>query len=175
VRKEEKLREEEQKKPSGGTSGSGSNGNGSSTGGSSTSASGHSEAGAGASQASGPGGDKASETVISSTTKTTIKLSALALTPNALLSLSRIRPKILAVGFAFTLSADARVHATLTKRVRVHGHTRWVTLAGSLTIAAIKGRNRQHLNNHDALSPGRYRLTLTPQSGAARSIVFQIG
>jgi hypothetical protein len=172
---EEKLHEEEQKKQSGGASGSGPNGNGSSTG-SSTNASGHSEAGAGASQASGPGGDTASETAGSAaSSKTTIRLSALALTPNALLSLRSVRPKIRAVGFAFTLSADARVHATLAKRVRVHGHTRWVTLAGSLTIAAAKGRNHGRLTGHNALAPGRYRLTLTPQSGAARSIVFQIG
>jgi hypothetical protein len=179
-REEERRKEkevEEEKKVSGGASGSGSSGNGSSTGGSSTSASDHSEAGAGASQASGLGGNQASETAGSAaaSSKTTIKLSALALTPNALLSLRSVKPKIRAVGFAFTLSADARVHATLAKRVRVHRHTRWVTFAGSLTIAAAKGRNRRHLNNHDALSPGRYRLTLTPQSGAARSIVFQIG
>ena len=177
VRKEEKLREEEQRKQGGGASGSGSNGNGSSTGGSSTSASGHSETGAGASQASGLGGNQASETAGSAaaSSKTTIKLSALALTPNAVLSLRSVKPKTRAVGFAFTLSADARVHATLAKLVRVSGRELGKLVPGGLSFAAIKGRNRQHLNNHDALSPGRYRLTLTPQSGAARSIIFQIG
>jgi hypothetical protein len=174
---EEQLHEEEQKKQTVGASGSGSNGNGSSTGGSSTSASGHSEAGAGTGQTSGPSVGKASEAAGSAAASgmTTIRLSALALTPNALLSLRSVKPKIRAVGFAFTLSADARVHATLAKRVRVHGHMRWVTLAGSLTIAAAKGRNHGRLTGHNALAPGRYRLTLTPQGGAARSIVFQIG
>jgi hypothetical protein len=174
---EEKLHEEEQRKQDGDTGGSGPSGNGSSTGGSSTSASGHSEAGAGASQASGLGGNQASETAGSAaaSSKTTIKLSALALTPNALLSLRSVKPKTRAVGFAFTLSADARVHATLAKLVRVSGRELWKLVPGGLSFAAIKGRNRRHLNNHNALSPGRYRLTLTPQSGAARSIVFQIG
>ena len=165
------MHEEEQKKQSGGATGSGSNGNGSST-----SAGGHSEAGAGASQASGLGGNQASETAGSAaSSKTTIKLSALALTPNALLSLRSVKPKTRAVGFAFTLSADARVHATLAKLVRVSGRELWQLVPGGLSFAAIKGRNRRHLSNHEALSPGRYRLTLTPQNGAARSIVFQIG
>jgi len=79
------------------------------------------------------------------------------------------------VGFAFTLSAATRVHATLAKLVRVSGRELWQLVPGSLSFAAIKGRNRRHLTNHSALSPGRYRLTLTPQNGTARSIVFLIG
>ena len=76
--------------------------------------------------------------------------------------------------FAFTLSAAARVRATLAKLVRVHGHNRWVPVPGALTFSAVKGRNQQHLTNSDGLASGRYRLTLAPQGGAARTLTFQV-
>jgi Subtilase family len=104
----------------------------------------------------------------------TIRLSAFVLTPNALVALSRLRPKTSSVGFIFTLSAAARIRATLAKRIRVRGRGRWKLVPGGLTFAAIKGRNRRHLTSRGALTPGRYRLTLTPQNGGARSIVFQV-
>jgi Subtilase family len=104
----------------------------------------------------------------------TIRLSAFALTPNALIALRRVRPKTSSVGFAFTLSAAARVRATLARRVRVRGHLQWRLVPGALTFTAIKGRNHRRLANRNALIPGRYHLTLTPQHGSARSIVFQV-
>jgi Subtilase family len=104
-----------------------------------------------------------------------IKLSAFALTPSALLTLHRVRPKVSSVGFAFTISAAARVRASIAKRVRVRGREQWVFVPGSVTFAAAKGSNRRHLTSRDGLTPGSYRLTLTPQHGSARSIVFQIG
>jgi hypothetical protein len=104
----------------------------------------------------------------------TIKLTAFALTPTALLALDRARPKVSSVHFAFTLSAAARVRATLAKLVRVHGHNRWVPVPVALTFSAVKGRNQQHLTNSDGLASGRYRLTLVPQGGAARTLTFQV-
>jgi hypothetical protein len=104
----------------------------------------------------------------------TIRLSAFALTPNALIALRRVRPRISSVGFAFTLSAAARVRATLAKQLNAHRRRRWQTLPYSLTIAAARGRNRRHLSSRNPLTPGRYRLTLTPQHGGARSITFQV-
>jgi hypothetical protein len=103
-----------------------------------------------------------------------IRLTAFALTPTALVALNRARPKASSVAFAFTLSADARVRATLTKLVRVRGRNRWVPVPGALTFSAAKGRNRQRLSSPDALTPGRYRLTLAPQGGAARTLTFQV-
>jgi hypothetical protein len=103
-----------------------------------------------------------------------IKLTAFALTPTALLALDRTRPKVSSVHFAFILSAAARVRATLAKLVRVHGHNRWVSVPGALTFSAAKGRNRQHLTSSDGLAPGRYRLTLAPQGGAARTLTFRV-
>jgi Subtilase family len=174
-KREEKLREEErqrEEKRKAEELGVGSGG------GSTTGASGNLGAGgsvsAGTGLTSGVGGGKASEKEGSSTL--TIQLSAFALTPRALLALNRVRPKVFAVAFAFTLSAAARVRATLAKRVRVRGHNQWELLpADSLAFTAAKGRNHGRLASRGALTPGRYRLTLTPQHGSARSLIFQIG
>jgi hypothetical protein len=106
----------------------------------------------------------------------TIKLTALALTPTALLALDHSRSKISSIAFTFTLSAAARVHATLAKLVvRAHGHNRWVSLPGALTFSATKGPNQRRLTNRDGLISGRYRLTLAPQGGAARTLTLQVG
>jgi len=117
-----------------------------------------------------------SKTASPSTTSgvASLKLTAFALTPTALLALNRARPKASSVRFAFTLSAAARVRATLAKLVRVHGHNRWVPVPGALTFSAAKGRNQQHLTGSDGLTSGRYRLTLAPRGGAARTLTFQV-
>lgn len=106
---------------------------------------------------------------------TTIRLSHLALTLSALIALNRSHPRMSQVGFAFDISAAARVRVALAKQVRSHRHTRWQTLPGSSTLAALAGQNSHRLSGHRALSAGYYRLTLTPSGGAARSLVFQIG
>jgi hypothetical protein len=173
--REEKKKEEEAAKNQGG--GSGGNGSGSSGSGGNGSTAGAS----GVSPTSGAAGGSSSTTTASSSTASTvagqpiIRLSAFALTPNALLALNRARPRVFSVGFAFTLSAAARVRASIAKRVRVRGREQWVLVPGFLTFAAVKGSNRRHLTSRDGLTPGHYRLTLTPQNGAARSIVFLIG
>jgi hypothetical protein len=160
-RLEEKNREEaEAKNQTGGSSG------GAITGGSE---------GAGTSQ---QGAGKATPatttpTTVSGTAK--IELTAFALTPTALLALDRARPKVSSVAFAFTLSAAARVRATLAKLVRARGRNRWETLPGALTFVAVEGHNRRSLTSRDALTSGRYRLTLAPQGGAARTLTFQVG
>jgi len=166
--REEKKDEEEAKNRTTGTGGSGSTPGGSTTGVSNASSS--------------PSGTSSnpSSTMTSSTSgrPTTIKLTAFALTPTALLALNRLRPKVSSVHFAFTLSAAARVRATLAKFVLVRGHDRWeLVVPDTITITAVKGRNRSNLtSNHRALTPGRYRLTLTPLGhGSARSIIFRVG
>ena len=105
----------------------------------------------------------------------TIKLTAFALTPTALLALNRARPKVSNVGFAFTLSAAARVRASIAKLVRVQGREHWVLVPGSVTFAAVKGSQPTASTSNNGLTPGSYRLTLTPEHGSARSITFQIG
>jgi len=101
-------------------------------------------------------------------------LSGLSLTRGAIIALDRRRPKASLVAFAFDLNMSARVRVTLARQIRVGKHLRWLTLPGSLTITAAKGRNSRHLTNHAALPAGRYQLTLAPLRGTARSLTFKI-
>jgi len=101
-------------------------------------------------------------------------LSRISLTHNAIIALRGARPAASRVGFAFTASAAARVHVTLAKLIRVQGRTRWQLLSDSLTLTATRGRNSRRLRGHNTLGPGRYRLTLTPAHGIARSLAFQV-
>ena len=168
ARQREEKRKEEEKEKSGtaGSSSGDSGSNGTSTGSSST--------GTGnASPATGGSDGSSASATIPSAGAPTIELTAFALTPTALLALDRMRPRVSSLGFAFTLSAAARVRATLAKLVRVNGHNRWVSVPGALTFGATKGRNRRRLTNRDGLTSGRYRLTLAPQGGAARTLTFQ--
>jgi hypothetical protein len=166
LREEERLREEKKKEEEtkGGSGGSGSNDDGADN----NTNNAASTSGASGSSSSGTTGPAPA------TGRPAIKLTAFALTPTALLALDRARPKVSSVHFAFTLSAAARVRATLAKLVRVHRHNRWVPVPGALTFSAVEGRNRQHLTSSDGLASGRYRLTLAPQGGAARTLTFQI-
>ncbi len=174
-RAEEKLREEEQqreakkKEEEEKTAGGGSSGGGSTTGSSISGASGA------PSTSSAPGSSSPGRTGSLPAAGPTIKLTAFALTPTALLALNRARPKVSSVRFAFTLSAAAHVRATLAKLVRVHGHNRWISVPGALTFSAAKGRNQRHLTSSGGLTSGRYRLTLAPQGGAARTLTFRVG
>jgi hypothetical protein len=103
-------------------------------------------------------------------------ISGLALTKTATAALSHGRPNAPRIAFAFTLNVAAHVRVSLSVRVRAHGHKHWQTLAYyTFTIAAAKGRDSAHLRAHGTLAPGRYRLTLTPAGGRARTLTFQVG
>jgi Subtilase family len=101
-------------------------------------------------------------------------LSRLSLTASATAALRRAHPNLSLVAFAFTLNVSARVRVTLARQIRVRGHLRWVSLPSSLTISAVRGRNSRRLHGHTGLPGGRYRLTITPTHGIARSLSFQI-
>jgi hypothetical protein len=105
------------------------------------------------------------------------ELSALALTPTALLALTlaHSRVGVSAVAFSFVLSMPAKVHVALAKRLASHGRGRWQTLPDSLTLSGARGKNRARLSAHRRLAPGLYRLTLTPLHGVARSITLRVG
>jgi hypothetical protein len=171
-REEEKLREREAKKKKEEEEEENTGSDGSSTAGSSINSTSGATSVNGASASTSPGATPSSTPAAG---QPTIELTAFALTPTALLALDRARPKVSSVHFAFTLSAAARVRATLAKLVRVHGHNRWVTVPGALTFSAAKGRNRQRLTSRDALAPGRYRLTLAPRGGSTHTLAFQVG
>jgi hypothetical protein len=102
-------------------------------------------------------------------------LSAPALRRTATAALSRGRPRVSRVAFAFTLNVPARVRVSLAKRVTTDGHTRWQTLPYTRTIVAAAGRDHAHLSAPGTLAPGRYRLRLAPVRGVGRALTFSIG
>ncbi len=105
----------------------------------------------------------------------TVLLSNLALTARASAVFARGLPTISQVAFAFTLSAPARVGVKLSRLRRIDGRLRWVSARGGFTLTAGRGRGRSHLRGHGTLPAGRYRLTLRPAHGAARSLTFLLG
>jgi hypothetical protein len=103
-----------------------------------------------------------------------VQLSRLALSASALTAIRGVRPRASQVGFAFTLNIAARLRASLARRVRARGRTRWQQLPSPLVITALGGRNHRHLVGRGLLKPGVYRLTLAPVGGAPRSLVFTV-
>jgi hypothetical protein len=102
------------------------------------------------------------------------RISALALTRNARAALRDSRVTVAQLAFSFVLSRAVTVRATLRLRVREAGRAHWRVLPVTLAFAAVKGLNRRRLHGSGALSAGVYRLTLTPASGRARSIVIRL-
>ncbi len=103
-----------------------------------------------------------------------VRLTALKLTAPALSALSRHRATPRSIAFAFVLNIAAKVRVSLVRLVRSHGHAHWATVGRAATIPAVAGRNVKRLSGSARLQKGLYRLTLTPASGAARSITFRI-
>ncbi|HEX4437776.1 MAG TPA: S53 family peptidase [Solirubrobacteraceae bacterium] len=104
----------------------------------------------------------------------TIQLRGLGLTTSALIALAR-HPVTSKVGFSFTLNMPVTVRMMLARRVRSHGHLRWVTIGHATTIAASVGHNIKRLAGSRHLPTGLYRLTATPRGGGPRTIFFHIG
>jgi hypothetical protein len=104
------------------------------------------------------------------------RISAIGLTLKAVIALNRIHPRISQVGFLFTSSAPVHVLVTLAKAKRhsKHGRTRWSPLRVSLTLNSVGGRNTAKFRGRRVLSPGRYRLTVSPLDGVASSMIFLI-
>jgi hypothetical protein len=167
-RKEEEARDEPQQQSAGQTTtgGSGAATNQPTTG------TGGSEGAAGNESSGSAGHSNATPDVLGADA---IRLSDLALTPNAISAIRHGRPAISRVAFAFTLSADTRVRVTLMRQTRSGGRLRWVAEPDSLTVAAHRGRNRLHLQGRTGLAAGRYRLTLAPAHGSARSLTLVLG
>jgi hypothetical protein len=143
--------------------------------GKSTGGSGTGSSGTGGSSPAPPPTTQTTPIPTPTTTQTPVRISKLALTLKALLALNRSRPKLSQLGFTFTVNAATRVSVSLAKRVRVHGHARWVLLRRAVTIAAIAGRNVRNLSGSGTLGAGSYRLTLTPSHGSGLSLVFKLG
>jgi hypothetical protein len=100
-------------------------------------------------------------------------VSSLSLTRAALAALRR-RPRLTGLGFAFTLNVPARVRVSVARYVRVHGRMRWRTISAPFSFSARSGSQARRLSGSARLPRGRYRLTVAPEGGAGRSIVFRI-
>ncbi len=131
----------------------------------------------GASQSDTPNGSSAGSSTggAGSSAHSAVHLSHLVLTARASAVFARELPTISQVAFAFTLSGGTRVRITLSRLVRVGRHLRWDSAPGGFTLTAARGHNRAHLRGRGVLPAGRYRLTLTPAHGAARSLAFGLG
>jgi hypothetical protein len=102
-------------------------------------------------------------------------ISALALTRRALIALARARPRASRVGFTFLLSSPAQVSVSFARWTRARRSARWRRAAPAMALSAAQGRTSAHLSGHGGLSPGLYRITITPAAGAPASISFHIG
>ncbi|HEY1457696.1 MAG TPA: S53 family peptidase [Solirubrobacteraceae bacterium] len=105
----------------------------------------------------------------------TVRLSGLALSPDAVVAIAHARVRISQLGFTFTASAPTRVRVTLSKQVRIGGRLRLKALTQALSFLASRGRNVRHFRASAQLSSGRYLLRVTTALGASRSIAFRIG
>jgi Subtilase family len=104
-----------------------------------------------------------------------VRLTRLVLTARTSATFARGLPTLSEVAFTFNLSGAARLRATLSRLVVLHGRASWPAAAGTLTLRAPKGRDHNHLRGAARLAPGTYRLTLAPVHGRPRSILFVIG
>jgi Subtilase family len=102
------------------------------------------------------------------------RISLLRLTTYAQAALRHGRRTISNLDFSCTLSRATSIKVTLAIQVHSAGAARWRTLHNSLTFAAIRGVNRRRLRGSGVLTPGVYRLTLTPVSGAAHSLAIRV-
>jgi hypothetical protein len=104
--------------------------------------------------------------------RSTVVVSRLALTTSAAQALARRHVRLSRLGFAFAINLPARVRVTLARRTGTGARARWRALRGSLSFDAPAGSNRRRLTGRGELPRGVYRLTISPQGGAPRSIVF---
>jgi hypothetical protein len=161
----------------GGNAGSnGGGGSGESGTGSGGAQSGASSVGGGAPTASTSSSGSASAGSMASgaASKRSVMLSHLALIRAATAALRHGPITQSQLAFTYTLSAADRLRITLAKLIGHGKRARWQTLGAPLVVTAGAGGQRGHLRGHRALSPGRYRLTLAPAGGSARSLVLVV-
>ncbi len=124
-------------------------------------------------ETSGAGqGSSASGSDLTRTGTGTDRIANLALTAKAAIALQRGPLAISRLAFVFTVNATTRVRVTLARQLRIGGRLRWVGEPGAFTLLAGKGGERFRMKGRMALAAGRYRVTLTPTGGAARSLTF---
>jgi hypothetical protein len=116
----------------------------------------------------------------SSTRVPGVRLSSLRLTRRALAALHRSHASTTGMSFSFTLNAPSPVRVSLDRlttagaRKDTATRARAGALTSSFELAARKGRNQWSMRGTGTLVPGRYRLTVAPAAGAARSLVIVV-
>jgi hypothetical protein len=100
-------------------------------------------------------------------------LSALKLTRGASAAIRKARARLSRIGFSFTLNVPARLRVSIAKRVRARGRLLWRTI-GRATIVVHGGVQTRSMSVRSKLARGRYRLTLAPDGGTARSLLFTV-
>jgi hypothetical protein len=103
---------------------------------------------------------------------TSARIANLALTAKAATAIHQGPLSISQLAFAFTVNATIHVHVALVRELRSAGHLHWVREPGAFNLIAGKGGNRFRMKGRVELAPGRYRVTLTPTGGSARSLTF---
>jgi hypothetical protein len=134
-----------------------------------------SSAGSGSGSTTGEARQRESQTEKPAAKQAGVRLTGLRLTAIALAAIANARHTIAAVALSFRASSATRIRVTLARRVLLHGRMRWVTEPGAFVIAAHSGRGGVRLRGHAALPVGRYRVTLAPAGGIARSVTFVVG
>ncbi len=122
----------------------------------------------------GPGGIQGATPGPGSPATPRPRISALTLTAYARAALRLGSLRTTQLGFAFSISRAVTVRVTLAVRAGAGRRAHWRALAGSLSFAAVKGRNRRRLRGAGKLTQGLYRLTFAPVGGTSRSISFRV-
>jgi hypothetical protein len=104
---------------------------------------------------------------------TSIRISSLSLSPNAIFALNSGGERISAIRFSFRINGAALVRVTLSRQVREGGHLHWRAVGATETIKATEGTNNRGLSAHGKLAAGRYLLTLAPVQGRSRWLVLR--
>ena len=106
--------------------------------------------------------------------RSAIVLSNLHLTHKSLVGLKH-NPLASRVEFSFSLAKSMKVRVMFLKQGKPHARKRWTAIsADSLSLSATKGSSRHRLLGRNRLAAGRYRLTLWPARGRARSIYVSV-
>lgn len=101
-------------------------------------------------------------------------IGSLRLTARARAATAHRRARLSQIAFTFKLNVAARVRVTVTELVRSHGRSRWRTVSAPLAFLARSGTHSRALSGRRTLASGRYRLTLAPAGGGARSLPFSV-
>jgi hypothetical protein len=99
-----------------------------------------------------------------------VTVSSLTLTATSKGALAHGTPTASKVSFSFALTSKSTVHFTLARSV---GGAHWQTVS-SVSVAANRGTDHEHLYGDGKLASGQYRLTLAPSSGHATQLTFAV-